>query len=167
VFRSSFITGFPGETEIDVDILEDFLREARLDWTGFFTFSVEDGTPSATMADQVPAALAAERRDRLVEVAEAVAEEAAAGFVGRELDVLVEEHDGRDAVGRSYRESPETDGEVRLAGCDVPVGRMVPVTVAAAAGVDLLAEPRTSARSPLARGDGRAPSREDGGVVAL
>lgn len=154
VFRSSFITGFPGETERDVDLLEDFLREARLDWTGFFTFSVEDGVPSATMPDQVEAAVAEARRDRLVEVAEAVAEDAAAAFVGRRLRVLVEEVEDGDlahaaqggsavptAVGRSYRESPETDGEVRLPGCDIPIGRMVDVDVVDAVGLDLVARP--------------------------
>jgi ribosomal protein S12 methylthiotransferase len=144
VFRSSFITGFPGETESDVEALEGFLRAARLDWTGFFTFSVEDGVPSATMPDQVPAAEAAARRDHLVEVAEAIGEEATEAFVGRELAVLVEEHEGGDAIGRSYRESPETDGEVRLLGCDIPVGRMVPVRVVGASGVDLVAEPITA-----------------------
>ena len=141
VFRSSFITGFPGETEADVETLETFLREARLDWTGFFTFSVEDGVPSATMPDQVDPALAEERRDLLVEVAEAVAEASTRGFVGRELRVLVEEVDEAGAIGRSYRESPETDGEVQLPGCDIPVGRMVDVRVVEASGLDLIAEP--------------------------
>ena len=145
VFRSSFITGFPGESDDDVEALETFLRDARLDWTGFFTFSVEDGTPSATMADQVPAAEAAARRDHLVEVAEAIAEEATAAFVGRDLQVLVEERDGEDTVGRSYRESPETDGEIRLVGCEIPIGRMVPVRVVGASGVDLIAQPLSAA----------------------
>ena len=144
VFRSSFITGFPGESESDVATLETFLEEVRLDWTGFFTFSVEDGTPSATMPDQVPESEAAARRDHLVGIAENIAEDAAAAFVGRQLDVLVEEHDGADAIGRSYREAPETDGEVRLAGCDIPVGRMVPVKVVGASGVDLVAAPVAS-----------------------
>ena len=141
VFRSSFITGFPGETQDDVATLEDFLREARLDWTGFFTFSVEDGVPSATMPDQVPAGVAEERRDRLVEVAEAVAEEATLQFVGRRLQVLVEESEDGDSIGRSYREAPETDGEVRLSGCDIPVGRMLEVEITQASGLDLLGLP--------------------------
>ena len=141
VFRSSFITGFPGETEADVSELEDFLREARLDWSGFFTFSVEDGVPSATMPDHVPTAVAEQRRDRLVEVAEAVAEEATAAFVGRRLRVLVEAAENGDALGRSYREAPETDAEVRLPGCDIPVGRMVDAEVLDAVGLDLVARP--------------------------
>ena len=141
VFRSSFITGFPGETEADVATLEGFLREAGLDWTGFFPFSVEDGVPSATMPDQVPAAVAAERRDRLVEVAEAVAEEATEAFVGRRLQVLVEEFEDGDAIGRSYREAPETDGEVRLPGCDIPVGRLLEVEITQSSGLDLLGRP--------------------------
>jgi tRNA A37 methylthiotransferase MiaB len=150
VFRSSFITGFPGETEADVAIVEDFLREARLSWSGFFTFSIEDGTPSATMADQVDPVLAAERRDRLVEVAEAVAEEETLAFVGRELRVLVEEADDEGMIGRSYRESPETDGEVRLPGCDIPIGRMADVRVTDAVGLDLVAEPAVASRATSA-----------------
>ena len=138
VFRSSFITGFPGETEDDVAELEAFLVEARLDWAGFFTFSVEDGTPSATMPDQVGPAEAGARRDRLVAVQELVAEECAERFVGRELDVLVEGADSDGVVGRSYREGPETDGEVRLPGCDVPVGRMVTARIQMTEGVDLV-----------------------------
>ncbi|CAN5861459.1 30S ribosomal protein S12 methylthiotransferase RimO [soil metagenome] len=141
VFRSSFITGFPGETEADVDIVEQFLIDARLDWTGFFPFSVEDATPSATMPDQVDAAVARARRDRLTQVAEAAAADAADGFVGRTLSVLVESVSGSQAVGRSYREAPDTDGEVRITGCDLPVGQLATVQVVAADGVDLLAEP--------------------------
>jgi ribosomal protein S12 methylthiotransferase len=141
VFRSSFITGFPGETEQDVQVLADFLDTVRLDWAGFFTFSIEDGTPSATMPDQVPHDEACARRDHLVGIAEAVAAALAEALVGRELAVLIEEQDGTDAVGRSYRESPETDGEVRLPGCQIPVGRMVPVRVTTTDGVDLVAEP--------------------------
>jgi tRNA A37 methylthiotransferase MiaB len=141
VFRSSFITGFPGETDEDVAVLADFLEAARLDWAGFFTFSIEEGTPSATMPDQVPHDEACARRDHLVGIAEAIAEEQTEAFVGRELAVLIEEQDGLDALGRSYRESPETDGEVRLPGCEIPVGRLVPVRVTGTDGVDLIAEP--------------------------
>ena len=141
VFRSSFITGFPGETEADVAVLSAFLDQARLDWVGVFTYSPEDGTPAAALDGQVDADDARERRSRLLDVADAVADANAAAFVGRRLDVLVEGTDEGAAVGRSYREAPETDGEVRVPGCDVPAGRMLHVQVVAADGVDLVAEP--------------------------
>jgi len=156
VFRSSFITGFPGETERDVEVLEQFLMEAGLDWAGFFPFSIEDGTPSATMPEQVDPDEARARRDRLVEVAESVALRRAEAFVGRELDVLIEAEDvdGQPpaagltgvtsvtgVVGRSYREAPEVDGEVRVHDCQTPVGRSVRVRVLRCDGVDLEAVP--------------------------
>ena len=153
VFRSNFILGFPGETEDDVRQLEAFLEETRLDWVGLFTFSQEDGTPSAVMADQVPAEVAEERRTRVSELQEQLADEAAAAFVGRDLDVTVQEViEEAGAVvltsGRSYREAPETDGEVQLvtsdgSPADLPPGRTVTARVVDAVGVDLVAVPRT------------------------
>ncbi len=152
VFRSNFILGFPGETEQDVEALEDFLVETRLDWVGLFTFSVEDGTPSAQFADQVPAHVAEARRDRVSELQEDLADEAARRFVGRRLEVTVEERVETEpgtlpeTLGRSYREAPDTDGEVQLvtgdgAPADLPVGRTVTATVVDAVGVDLVAVP--------------------------
>jgi ribosomal protein S12 methylthiotransferase RimO len=149
-FRSNFILGFPGETDDDVRALEDFLQEQRLDWVGLFTFSEEDGTPSATMPDQVDPDEALARLRRVADVQERIADDLARGYVGRELDVLVDEvvvDDGRvvATAGRSYREAPDTDGEVRLvdgggAAVEVPVGRMVRAKVVEAEGVDLVAE---------------------------
>lgn len=141
VFRSSFIIGFPGETEDDVEVLESFLAEAGLDWTGFFTYSPEEGTPSAVLPDRVDEAEARRRRDELLVTAELVAEQRTELFVGRRLTVLTEEHEGADTVGRSYREAPETDGEVRLVGCEVPIGRMVETEIIETSGVDLVARP--------------------------
>jgi ribosomal protein S12 methylthiotransferase len=145
VFRSSFITGFPGETEDDVQVLIDFVDAAGLDWSGVFTFSPEDGTPAATMPDQIPADEARARAEAVTEVLEAVALERAEAFVGRTVDVLVEAHEdgpeGPAAVGRSYREAPETDGEVRVPGLGTPVGRIAPVTIVDTDGVDLVGRP--------------------------
>lgn len=140
-FRSSFITGFPGETDADVELLAAFLAEARLDWAGFFPYSPEDGTPAAAMPQQVPADEARARRDALLDVAEAVAEEQALGWVGRRLRVLVESVGDAGVAGRSHREAPETDGEVRVAGGSFAVGDVVTVDVTAADGVDLCGEP--------------------------
>jgi ribosomal protein S12 methylthiotransferase len=153
VFRSNFILGFPGETEADVEVLEDFLVDQQLDWVGLFAYSPEDGTPAATMPDQVPAELAAERVERLAEVQERVADAAARAFVGRDLAVTVEDRiDGPGGsaapelvVGRSYREAPDTDGEVQLVAsdgtpADLPTGRTVTARVVDAIGVDLVAD---------------------------
>lgn len=150
VFRSNFILGFPGETEHDVDVLESFLEEHLLDWVGLFPFSREDGTPSDHLPDQVPEGLARERLARISEGQERLADLAAARFVGRHLDVLVDERlDDEDGgpltIGRSYREAPDTDGEVQLitadgTPADLPVGRMVPAEIVDAIGVDLVAE---------------------------
>ncbi len=164
VFRSNFILGFPGETEHDVEVLQEFLTEHRLDWVGLFAFSREDGTPSDHLPDQVPAELAAERVRRVSELQEQIADEAARRFIGRQLEVTVQEHLAEAGVtttiARSYREAPDTDGEVQLivpsrsagtaaskpvAGdlgsiaADLPVGRTVTATVTDAVGVDLVA----------------------------
>ncbi|MFP4310836.1 MAG: 30S ribosomal protein S12 methylthiotransferase RimO [Nitriliruptoraceae bacterium] len=146
VLRSNFILGFPGETEQDVARLERFLTEQRLDWAGFFAFSVEDGTPSATLPDQVPAAVALERLRHVASVQERVADAAARRFLGRRLEVLVDEAtDEGGSVGRSFREAPDTDGEVALIAPDgrpaaLPVGRIVTARVLDSVGVDLVAE---------------------------
>lgn len=149
VFRSNFILGFPGETEDDVAQLESFLEQARLDWVGFFPFSREDGTPSADLPDQVPGTLALERLERVASLQERLADEAAAAWVGRTVPVLVEHAPGDVVLGRSPREAPDTDGEVRLvlpdgSVPDLPVGRILDATVVASDGVDLVAEPVTA-----------------------
>jgi hypothetical protein len=164
VFRSNFILGFPGETEHDVDVLEAFLEEHRLDWVGLFPFSREDGTPSELLPDQVPEEVAAARVARIAATQELLADEAARRFVGRELAVTVEATAGPGAdewtVGRSYREAPDTDGEVVLVAAgtggvdglpaDLPVGRTVTARVVATAGVDLVAEAPTGGAGPVA-----------------
>jgi ribosomal protein S12 methylthiotransferase len=148
VFRSNFILGFPGETEDDVDRLEQFLVDHRLDWVGLFPFSREDGTPSDHLPDQVPEDVAHDRVQRIAAVQERLADESARAFVGRDLEVLV---DGQDdttgellTVGRSYREAPDTDGEIELvapdgSAVDLPAGRVVTARVVDAVGVDLIA----------------------------
>ena len=147
-FRSNFILGFPGETEDDVAQLEDFLDEHELDWVGLFPFSREDGTPSDDLPDQVDEDVARARVERIASVQERAADRAAARHVGRDVEVLVEEHvqvEGEvvQVVGRSPREAPDTDGEVRLVTPDgdvpdLPVGRMVRARVVDHEGVDLV-----------------------------
>jgi len=140
-FRSSFIVGFPGETEADHDALLRFLDGARLDWAGFFAFSREDGTAAATMDGAVDEALVHERLRECSEVQEPITAAARAALVGREIEVLV---DGLDedgiVIGRTHREAPEIDGVVRLVGAaDVYArpGAVVRATVCGVEGPDL------------------------------
>jgi ribosomal protein S12 methylthiotransferase RimO len=112
--RSSFIVGFPGETDDDVAGLAEFLEAARLDWAGFFSFSPEEGTPAADLPGQVSAAEAAERARLLEAIQERITSERNAAQVGRVVEVLVDLVEDGTPVGRSYREAPEIDGMVLL-----------------------------------------------------
>ena len=112
--RSSFIVGFPGETEDDASELAGFLREARLDWGGFFPFSPEEGTVAANLPGQVPAEEAAERARHLEAIQEGITAERSAAQVGKVVEVLVDLVEEGTAVGRSHREAPEIDGMILL-----------------------------------------------------
>ena len=111
--RSSFIVGFPGEVEDDVDQLESFLEDAMLDWAGFFPYSAEPGTPAAVMASQVPRELAMERLRRLTAVQEEVTRDRNEEWLGATSTILIDQVEDGVPVGRSYRHAPEIDGVVR------------------------------------------------------
>ena len=112
--RSSFIIGFPGETEDDVDRLETFLRNAQLDWVGFFPYSPEEGTPSATFSDQVDPSLAMERLRHLQAIQDDITQAKNAAQVGKRVEVLVDQVEDGQPVARSYRQAPEIDGVILL-----------------------------------------------------
>lgn len=112
--RSSFIVGFPGETETDVDELADFLEEARLDWAGFFPYSAEPGTPAAAMQAQVAAGETRERLRYLSSIQDDISVDNNARWLDREDEVLVDMVEEDVPVGRSHRHAPEIDGVVRL-----------------------------------------------------
>jgi len=112
--RSSFIVGFPGECDEDVESLGEFLREALLDWVGLFPFSPEEGTPAAGFERQLPQEVKAERLRYLQEIQDDVTSSRNAAQVGRVLEVLVDQVEEGQAVGRSYREAPEIDGVILL-----------------------------------------------------
>jgi ribosomal protein S12 methylthiotransferase len=140
VFRSSFIVGFPGETEADHEELLAFLADARLDWAGFFAFSREDGTAAATMDGVVADSLMQERLRECAEVQEPITAAARAALVGEEIEVLVDGFDeDRAIVGRTYREAPEIDGVVRLVaeGMFAKPGALIRATVSGVEGPDL------------------------------
>ncbi len=141
-FRSSFIVGFPGESEDDHDELLGFLRAARLDWAGFFPFSVEDGTAAASLDGHLDAGLVAERLRECTAVQEPITDEARDALIGETVAVLVDErHPDGGIVGRTHREAPEIDGVVRVADAEARPGAVVPARVTGAVGPDLDAEP--------------------------
>ena len=135
-FRSSFILGYPGETERDHDLLLQFLESAQLDWAGFFTFSHEDGTHAAGLPDQVPPELALERLRECAELQDAITAARRDTLVGQVRQVLVD----APGEGRTVHEAPEIDGIVHLP-TGLEVGSLVDMTVTAAEGPDLWAEP--------------------------
>jgi ribosomal protein S12 methylthiotransferase len=135
-FRSSFIVGYPGETEADHDHLLAWIDEAQLDWVGFFPFSNEAGTYAADLDGQVPEALVTERIRECTELQDGITARRREDLVGTTIEVLV------DAPGeaRSYREAPEIDGIVTVPD-HLPVGTFVEVVVTDSLGPDLHAGP--------------------------
>jgi ribosomal protein S12 methylthiotransferase len=114
--RSSFIVGFPGESDEHVEELADFLNEARLDWAGFFPYSAEDGTPAAVLDGRVDSEVVSERHRYLQGIQDEITSEAGAAMIGRRLEVLVDQVEDGVAVARSYREAPEIDGVITIDG---------------------------------------------------
>jgi tRNA A37 methylthiotransferase MiaB len=133
--RSSFIVGYPGETEEDHDRLLAFLAEAALDWAGFFAFSPEEGTYAVGLPDPVDPGLAAERLAECSELQDGITARRRLDLVGSRARVLVDE----TGSGRSHREAPEIDGIVRVPP-EAEAGSWVDVTLIGAEGPDLEAE---------------------------
>jgi ribosomal protein S12 methylthiotransferase len=146
VLRTTFIVGYPGETESHFQHLLDFVEQMRFDHVGVFTFSPEEGTPAADLPDPVPHALAMERRDRLMGLQQPIAAARNQACVGHIVDVLIEQvHPETGAmIGRSARFAPEVDGEVRVnpgsGGWLAAPGQLVPVRLTAAHTYDLEGE---------------------------
>jgi len=131
-FRSSFIVGYPGESEDDHDRLLHFVEDAQLDWAGFFAFSPEDGTYAVELDGRVPDGLVSERLLELSELQDRITAERRAALIGRKVDVLVD----ATGVGRTHREAPEIDGIV-LVPHEWEPGSFVAGTVVGAGGPDL------------------------------
>ncbi|MCC2672150.1 MAG: Ribosomal protein methylthiotransferase rimO [Armatimonadetes bacterium] len=112
--RSTYIVGFPGETEAHFEELLDFARAVRFDWGGVFRYSVEEGTTAAEMDGQISRRVSKDRYHRLMELQQSISTERQRRWVGRQVEVLVERVDGSTAVGRTQGQSPEIDGETHL-----------------------------------------------------
>jgi ribosomal protein S12 methylthiotransferase len=137
--RTTFLVGFPGETEAEFQTLLGFVGEMEFDRVGVFAYSHEAGTPAARLEDDVPPEVKEERRERLMAVQQPISLAKNQALVGRTLDVLVEGQGDGMSIGRSYRDAPEIDGLV-LVQAQLPVGQIVPVHITAALEYDLVGE---------------------------
>ena len=153
--RTTFIVGYPGETEEEFEGLMSFVRDLQFDRVGAFKYSYEIGTPSATLANHVADDVKDDRYNRLMELQQTISLAKNQGFIGNTLDVLVEGQgvgedergrSTRDAIslGRSYRDAPEIDGYVLIEGA-VPAGEIVPVRITGATTYDLMGTVETNA----------------------
>ncbi len=139
--RTTFLVGFPGETDAHFENLLRFVAEMQFDRVGVFTYSAEEGTPSFGFGDAVPARVMRERKNRLMALQQPLSLANNQKWVGRDLDVLLEGRRDGVAVGRSPRDAPEIDGSVLLPGCSLPLGSLVRARVLSAAPYDLSAAP--------------------------
>lgn len=134
--RTTFLVGYPGETEEEFQTLLDFVQQIRFDRVGTFQFSFERGTASEPLGDPVPAEVKEERYDRLMTLQQGISLERNQALVGQALDVLVEGQGDGITLGRSYRDAPEIDGLVIVEG-QAEVGDMLPVRITGAMAYDL------------------------------
>ncbi|MFN3068144.1 30S ribosomal protein S12 methylthiotransferase RimO [Serratia sp. J2] len=136
--RSTFIVGFPGETEEDFQMLLDFLAEAKLDRVGCFKFSPVEGAAANELADPVPEEVKEERFHRFMQLQQQISAQRLQDKIGREVLVLIDEVDEEGAIGRSMADAPEIDGAVYLNGeANVKVGDIVKVKIENADEYDL------------------------------
>jgi len=139
VLRTTFVVGFPGETDAQFQELKDFVEEVRFQRMGVFPYSLEPDTPAAKLPDHLPEELKFERRDELMETQQQIAFDFSDSLVGYEIDVLIDDHiEGDMWLGRSYADAPEIDGNVFVSGEGFEVGSFVPVEITARQDYDLV-----------------------------
>ncbi|HDQ73279.1 MAG TPA: 30S ribosomal protein S12 methylthiotransferase RimO [Chloroflexi bacterium] len=138
--RTTFIVGFPGETEQEFQALLNFVEDTAFDRVGVFTYSHEEGTPAAVLPDDVAPEVKEERRRRLMVLQQPISLAKNQALLGQTLDVLIEGVGEDISVGRSYRDAPEVDGMV-LVQAESPVGEIVPVRISDALEYDLIGDP--------------------------
>jgi ribosomal protein S12 methylthiotransferase len=147
--RTTFITGFPGETEAEFLELLDFIQSAQFERCGVFTYSLEPDTPAARLPEHLPEPVKVERRDRLMAAQQHVAFDWSLRQVGREIDVIIDGPDpemSSHVLARGHADAPEIDAVVRVKGKNLRPGDFVRAKVTAADGYDLAAKSIGAAR---------------------
>ena len=141
VIRTTVMVGFPGETKEDFEKLYDFVKEARFERLGAFSFSKEEGTPAEKLKDQIHPMTKKSRYNKIMSLQQKIASETQQEMVGKELEVLIETKtfDGKYYVGRSYREVPDIDGLIYIEMVDKALeGKFVKCKITKASGYDLI-----------------------------
>ena len=139
VLRTTFITGFPGETDEQFAELREFVKQTRFERMGVFTYSLEPGTPAEKLDGHLPEEVKTARQDELMSLQQEIAFEFGDSLAGYELDVLIDEQHKDDVwIGRTYADAPEIDGNIYVRGVDLPVGEFVPVEITGRDEYDLL-----------------------------
>ncbi len=149
--RTTFIVGYPGETDEEFDGLKQFVRDLQFDRVGVFTYSYEASTSSATVSWQVPEAVKEARRDELMTIQQHISLTRNQAQVGRTLPILVEGYGDNVSIGRTYRDAPEIDGLVLVPG-ELPLGEMIPVRIDGAMVYDLTGTPDLNAPQTISLG---------------
>jgi ribosomal protein S12 methylthiotransferase len=142
VLRTTFIVGFPGETEAEFDELLDYVKASRFERLGAFTYSLEPDTPAAKLADHLPDSVKNDRSDRVMAAQQEIAFAFNASLIGRSLDVLIDApvpEEGGLFVGRSYADAPDVDGVTYVQGAGLEPGDLVACEVVASQGYDTVA----------------------------
>ncbi|HRF97350.1 MAG TPA: radical SAM protein, partial [Aggregatilineales bacterium] len=153
--RTTFIVGYPGETDEEFAGLMKFVKDLEFDRVGAFKYSYEIGTPSADLPSHVPDDVKQNRYDQLMELQQGISLKKNQAMMGKTIPVLIEgygtgeDEDGNDtgdklSLGRSYRDAPEIDGYVIIEG-ELPVGEIIPVRITGATTYDLFATVDTGA----------------------
>ncbi len=141
VMRTTFVVGFPGETDEQFEELKEFVHETRFERMGVFTYSLEPGTPAVKLDGHLPEAVKVERRDELMALQQEIAFEFADSLVGYELDVLIDAPSDEEEgiwIGRTYADAPEIDANVYVTGEGLASGQFVPVEIVGRDGYDLI-----------------------------
>ena len=142
IIRTSLIVGFPGETEADFEILKNAVKDLKFDRLGCFTYSKEDGTPAAKFENQVHPRTKEKRKNIIMNIQNEISTEKMKEKIGKEYEVLIEDYsdDGLFYVGRSYMDSPDTDGVIYVNIEDDLIGKFVKCKIVNSSDYDLIAE---------------------------
>ncbi len=138
VLRTTFITGFPGETVAEFEELKDFIKEMRFERCGVFPYSAEPGTKAAEMADQIDFEISCSRADELMDIQTNIMEEYQNSLIGREIEVIADDVEGTRAIGRGVADAPEIDNIVVFGGRKMKAGKFYKVRIEAVSDYDLI-----------------------------